>query len=52
MKSFNPVNAGIVGVFSILFAGYAVFIYPFEKLGERTNQAARKNRMKYAPDLT
>lgn len=53
MKIFSRVTeASVVGLFSILFAGYAVFIYPFEKARDMMNPAAREKQMKYAPKLT
>ncbi|MFQ3542453.1 hypothetical protein Q7A53_00070 [Halobacillus rhizosphaerae] len=39
----------VLAVFSVLFAGYALFIYPFEKLSEITNPEVREKKLKYAP---
>ncbi|MCP3025335.1 hypothetical protein [Halobacillus sp. A5] len=38
----------VVAVFSVLFAGYAVFIYPFEKLNEKLSSEVRAKKVKYA----
>lgn len=38
----------VVATFSVLFAGYAVFIYPFEKLNEKLSSEVREKKVKYA----
>ncbi len=38
----------VLSVFSFLFAGYAVFIYPFEKLNEKLSSEVREKKVKYA----
>lgn len=52
MKMINMAEAMVIGGFSILFAGYALFVYPLEKARDLANPVARKNRAKYAPNLT
>ncbi|MBM7554917.1 hypothetical protein [Thalassobacillus pellis] len=43
------IEMSVVAVFSVLFAGYALFIYPFEKVSQYMNPEVRKKQMKYAP---
>ncbi|MFD1019091.1 hypothetical protein ACFQ2J_07745 [Thalassobacillus hwangdonensis] len=43
------IEMSILAVFSVLFAGYALFIYPFEQMTQKVNPEVRKNKMKYAP---
>ncbi|WP_173915806.1 hypothetical protein [Halobacillus sp. Marseille-Q1614] len=38
----------VLSVFSVLFAGYAVFVYPFEKLNEKLSTEVREKKVKYA----
>lgn len=42
----------VLAVFSVLFAGYALFIYPFEKLSEKTNAEVREKKLKYTPTIS
>ncbi|WP_200816594.1 hypothetical protein [Halobacillus sp. Marseille-P3879] len=44
----QSIELSVVAVFSILFAGYAVFIYPFEKLNEKLSTEVREKKVKYA----
>lgn len=44
----TTIEMSVVAVFSILFAGYAMFIYPFEKLSEKLSSEVREKKVKYA----
>ncbi|MCP3033102.1 hypothetical protein LF817_17395 [Halobacillus sp. A1] len=44
----QTIDVSVVAVFSVLFAGYAVFIYPFEKLNEKLSSEVREKKVKYA----
>lgn len=53
MKLFSKLfEMTVLAVFSGLFAGYALFIYPFEKLNEITNAEIREKKLKYTPTIT
>ncbi|UOQ94179.1 hypothetical protein MUO14_04215 [Halobacillus shinanisalinarum] len=38
----------VLAMFSVLFAGYALFIYPFEKLNEKMSSEVREKKLKYS----
>ncbi len=38
----------VLAVFSVLFAGYALLIYPFEKLNEKMSSEVREKKLKYS----
>ncbi|MBH0230195.1 hypothetical protein LCL89_00075 [Halobacillus yeomjeoni] len=42
----------ILATFSLLFAGYAMFIYPFEKLNEKMSSEVREKKLKYTPTIS
>ncbi|WP_194709656.1 hypothetical protein [Radiobacillus deserti] len=44
-------EVGVIGLFSLFFVGYAIFIYPVEKINQKTSRKVRANKMKYAPQL-
>lgn len=50
MKLISSIfELGIVGVFSIMLLGYALFVYPFELINQKVNpQARRRQQLKYA----
>lgn len=35
--------------FSVLFAGYALLIYPFEKMTEMMSSEVKEKKLKYTP---
>ncbi len=39
----------VLAIFSVLFAGYALLIYPIEKISEKTNPEVKKMQLKYSP---
>ncbi|SDK44492.1 hypothetical protein SAMN05216243_3204 [Sediminibacillus albus] len=41
----------VLAVFSVMFAGYALFIYPFEKLNEKANREVKEKQIKYSPQV-
>ncbi|WP_156969212.1 hypothetical protein [Pontibacillus chungwhensis] len=43
-------EAFVLFMLGISFVGYAVFVYPFEKLHEKTNREVKANQLKYAPN--
>ncbi|UFT98146.1 hypothetical protein KO561_13130 [Radiobacillus kanasensis] len=47
----STLEMGVVGLFSLFFIGYAVFIYPIEMINQKTNRKVRENKVKYAPQL-
>ncbi|MFG6121211.1 MULTISPECIES: hypothetical protein [Thalassobacillus] len=47
----SMIEMSVIAVFSVLFAGYALFIYPFEKLTQLVNPEVRKKQIKYAPQV-
>ncbi|WP_226583848.1 hypothetical protein [Halobacillus litoralis] len=42
----------VLAVFSVLFAGYALFVYPFEKLTEMMSTEVKEKKLKYTPITT
>lgn len=42
----------VLSVFSVLFAGYALFIYPFEKINEKMSSEVREKKLKYTPKIS
>jgi hypothetical protein len=42
----------VLATFSVLFAGYALFIYPFEKLSEKMSSEVREKKLKYTPTIS
>ncbi len=44
-------EVSVLAVFSVLFAGYALLIYPFEKLNEKTSSEVREKKLKYTPTI-
>ncbi|CDQ18343.1 hypothetical protein SAMN05192559_10997 [Halobacillus karajensis] len=50
MKLFaKMMEVSVIAVFSVLFAGYALFIYPFEKLAEMMSAEVKEKKLKYTP---
>ncbi|SDN03390.1 hypothetical protein [Sediminibacillus halophilus] len=41
----------VLAIFSVMFAGYALFIYPFEKLNEKANREVKAKQVKYSPQV-
>lgn len=39
----------VLAVFGVMFAGYAVFLYPIEKLQAKTSTEVKQKQLKYAP---
>ncbi|UOQ46109.1 hypothetical protein MUN89_09430 [Halobacillus salinarum] len=39
----------VLAIFSFLFAGYALFVYPLEKLSEKTSSEVREKKLRYSP---
>lgn len=39
----------VLAFFSVLFAGYALFIYPFEKMTEMMSAEVKEKKLKYTP---
>lgn len=39
----------VLAVFSVLFAGYALFIYPLEKMTELMSAEVKEKKLKYTP---
>ncbi|WP_169516195.1 MULTISPECIES: hypothetical protein [Halobacillus] len=42
-------EVSVLAVFSVLFAGYALFVYPFEKMSERMSAEVKAKKLKYTP---
>lgn len=42
-------EVSVLAVFSVLFAGYALFVYPFEKISEHTSAEVKAKKLKYTP---
>ncbi|SDN74245.1 hypothetical protein ACJA3J_16085 [Halobacillus sp. SY10] len=45
----KAIELTVLAVFSVLFAGYALFIYPFEKLSETMSAEVKEKKLKYTP---
>ncbi|WLR45980.1 hypothetical protein LC065_10110 [Halobacillus litoralis] len=45
----KAIELTVLAVFSVLFAGYALFIYPFEKLSEMMSAEVKEKKLKYTP---
>lgn len=45
----KTIELTVLAVFSVLFAGYALFIYPFEKLSEMMSTEVKEKKLKYTP---
>lgn len=39
----------ILALFGTMFVGYAIFLYPIEKLQEKTSTEVKQKQLKYAP---
>lgn len=52
MKKINIIEASVIGLFTFLFAGYALFVYPFEKLRALTDPAVQRRQVKYASKVS
>ncbi|MGP4062630.1 hypothetical protein [Halobacillus sp. H74] len=47
----KSIEMTILAGFSVLFAGYALFIYPFEKLNEKMSPEVKEKKLKYTPTI-
>ncbi|ELK47347.1 hypothetical protein QRD89_13275 [Halobacillus sp. ACCC02827] len=48
----KAMELAVLAAFSVLFAGYALFIYPLEKLKEVTSSEVKAKKLKYTPQTT
>lgn len=52
MKLFEKLMESFVLLaVTVMFGGYALFIYPFEKLNEKIDPDVKKKKLKYAPQV-
>ncbi|MCA1009978.1 hypothetical protein [Halobacillus halophilus] len=53
MKLMNQViDLTVVATFSVMFAGYALFVYPIEKMNEKMSTEVKEKKLKYTPTIT
>ncbi|MDC3415086.1 hypothetical protein NC797_16405 [Aquibacillus sp. 3ASR75-11] len=45
------VESAVLVLFAIMFLGYSIFIYPFEKINTKVNPTVKQKQIKYAPQL-
>ncbi|MRH42810.1 hypothetical protein GH741_08945 [Aquibacillus halophilus] len=44
-------DLGVLALFSFMFVGYALFIYPVEILNQLVDPEVKQKRVKYAPQI-
>ncbi|WP_226036379.1 hypothetical protein [Aquibacillus saliphilus] len=44
-------DIGFLALFTLMFIGYSLFIYPVEKLNQMVDPEVKQKKVKYAPQL-
>ncbi|QHE53304.1 hypothetical protein [Pontibacillus sp. HMF3514] len=39
----------VLATVGVMFIGYSLFLYPIEKIQEKTSKEVKQNKVKYAP---